>query len=49
VLEHALVNGNVVGGWKDTDDGKFYFDSCKIFRDKGEAIEFKPTIKAIRK
>ena len=40
VLEHALANGNVIGGWKNTDDGRFYFDSCKIFQDKGKAMEF---------
>lgn len=47
VLEHALENGNVVGGWKNTGDGKFYFDSCKIFKDKGKAIEFAKANKQI--
>jgi fructokinase len=40
VLKHALENGNVVGGWKNTGNGKYYFDSSKVFNDKEAAIAF---------
>ena len=31
VVEHALANGGYVGGWLDTTDGLFYFDSVRLF------------------
>lgn len=40
VLKHAEENGKVVGGWLNEEDNKYYFDSCKVFTDKNEAIEF---------
>jgi hypothetical protein len=35
---HARFNENVLGGWYH--EGKFYFDSCRVFTDRTEAIEF---------
>lgn len=42
VVEHSLSHDKVVGGWKNVENGKFYFDSVKIFqnRDKPQAIQF---------
>ena len=36
--EHALKNSNIVGGW--LDNGKYYFDSVKVFNEETEAREF---------
>ena len=36
--EHALKNDNIVGGW--LDNGKYYFDSVKVFSEEAEAREF---------
>ena len=40
VLKHADKNSKVVGGWLNEENNKYYFDSCKVFTDKKEAIEF---------
>lgn len=40
VLKHAKANSNVVGGWLNEENNKYYFDSCKVFSDRNEAIEF---------
>lgn len=39
-LEHALKHDNVVGGWLNEENQRFYFDSCKVMYDETEAIEF---------
>ena len=31
VIEHAQKNGGYVGGWLDTTDGEYYFDSVRLF------------------
>jgi hypothetical protein len=31
VVAHALANGGYVGGWLDTNDGLYYFDSVRLF------------------
>ena len=31
VVSHALNNGGYVGGWLDTTDGEYYFDSTRLF------------------
>lgn len=31
VVGHALKNGGYVGGWLDTSDGLYYFDSVRLF------------------
>lgn len=33
VISHALANDNVIGGWLDTQDDTYYFDSICIFED----------------
>ena len=38
VCEHSLKNNNIVGGW--LDNGKYYFDSVKVFSEETEAREF---------
>lgn len=35
---HASYYDKVLGGWYH--EGNFYFDSCKVFQNKEEAIEF---------
>jgi hypothetical protein len=40
VLSHALSNSKVVGGWLNIENGKYYYDSCRIFTNRNEAIEF---------
>ncbi len=41
-LSHALKHDGYLGGWLNEDNGKFYFDSVKIFpvTQLKEAIEF---------
>ena len=31
VVTHAQTHGGYIGGWKDTDTGRYYFDSVKLF------------------
>ncbi len=40
VVAHAQANAGVVGGWFNTEDARFYFDSVRIFTDLSEAIAF---------
>ncbi|KPE49780.1 hypothetical protein [Chryseobacterium indologenes] len=42
VIKHALQNGKIVGGWLNVEDGRFYFDSIRIFRNSEleKAIEY---------
>lgn len=40
VITHALKHQKVVGGWFNTENGKYYYDSCRIFTNRAEAIEF---------
>ena len=32
-IDHALTNGKIIGGWFNAADGKFYYDSVRIFQD----------------
>ena len=40
VLLHATQHDKVVGGWLNEENGKYYFDSIKVFADLQKAIEF---------
>lgn len=42
VVSHALQNDGYVGGWYNSDDGLYYFDSTKLFPESelGNAIRF---------
>lgn len=42
VAAHALSHEGYVGGWKDTDTGKYYYDSVKLFPEDqlNEALKF---------
>lgn len=40
VLRHASENDKVIGGWLNEENSKYYYDSCKVFEDRKEAIEF---------
>ncbi len=40
VVDHALEHEGIVGAWKDPATGKIYFDSCRLFTDPKNAIEF---------
>lgn len=37
---HAMSHGRIVGGWKDEETGKFYFDSVRIMDDETQAFGF---------
>ncbi len=42
VVNHALLHDGYIGGWLNTDNGLYYFDSSKLFPETSlkEAIEF---------
>ncbi|WP_034256822.1 hypothetical protein [Adhaeribacter aquaticus] len=40
VITHAQAHDQIVGGWLNTENNQYYFDSCKVFRSRKEAIEF---------
>ncbi len=42
VIQHALKNDKTVGGWLNDEDGNYYFDSIKVFKnsDLKQAIDF---------
>lgn len=35
---HARYHDQIFGGWYH--EGRFYFDSCKVFQDREEAVRF---------
>lgn len=39
-VEHSLKHEKVLGGWFNSENRKFYFDSCKVFDNLEEAIKF---------
>lgn len=40
VVSHAKYTEGILGGWFNTEDGNYYFDSCKRFTDKNKALTF---------
>lgn len=42
VINHALQHNKIVGGWLNDENGLYYFDSIKIFKNSElkKAIEF---------
>jgi hypothetical protein len=42
VINHSLKNSKMIGGWLNYENGLYYFDSVKVFRNSElkEAIEF---------
>jgi len=38
-ISHAMENGGTVGGWLDSESGRYYFDSVRVFSETefGEA------------
>lgn len=42
VIKHSLQHDRTVGGWYNEENGLFYFDSIKVFRNNeiNEAIRF---------
>jgi fructokinase len=42
VIKHALENDKNVGGWLNDENGNFYFDSIKVFKNSelSKAIKF---------
>lgn len=40
VIQHAMQHYRTIGGWKNEDDGKYYFDSVRVFKNRDEAIAF---------
>jgi hypothetical protein len=39
-LAHAERHANIVGGWYNEDDGRWYWDSVRILTDRDEPIAF---------
>ena len=40
VILHALGHDGIVGAWKNPEDGKVYYDSCRLFTDLDNALRF---------
>lgn len=40
VLKHAKAHDQIIGGWLNTDNEQYYFDSVKIFRSLDKAMQF---------
>ncbi|GHT31930.1 hypothetical protein FACS189434_02600 [Bacteroidia bacterium] len=40
VLKHALAHEKTAGGWRNSENGEFYYDSIRIFTDLEEAKRF---------
>jgi hypothetical protein len=40
VIAHAMQHEKIIGGWYDVELAQFQFDSCKVFNNLQEAIEF---------
>lgn len=49
VIKHALNHNKVIGGWLNDENGFYYFDSVKIFKNSElpQAIEFAKTNKQL--
>lgn len=39
-ITHALEHQKIIGGWLDTLENKYYFDSIRIFETEKEALTF---------
>ena len=39
-INHAYLNDRILGGWMDTATGHYFYDSCKVFTNMAEALEF---------
>uniref|UniRef100_UPI0032167C8C hypothetical protein n=1 Tax=uncultured Draconibacterium sp. TaxID=1573823 RepID=UPI0032167C8C len=39
-LEHSLQHEQIIGGWLNSENNFYYFDSVKIFKSKNEALKF---------
>lgn len=39
-LNHAMLHEGLVGGWLNTDNGLYYFDSVLVFQNLNEALNF---------
>lgn len=37
---HAMQHEKVLGGWFNSENGKYYFDSCRVFESLDDAIRF---------
>lgn len=40
VIKHAFNHDKIVGGWLNYENGKFYYDSSKVFYSLDEAYKF---------
>lgn len=42
VINHALEHERIVGGWKNEENGRYYFDSVRVFNkeEMAQALEF---------
>ena len=40
VVNHALNHDGIIGGWYNKENGRYYFDSNKVFNNITEAIQF---------
>lgn len=39
-VTHALKHESILGGWLNSENDNYYFDSCKLFDNEIEAIRF---------
>ena len=40
VINHALSHDGIIGGWYNSENGRYYFDSSKVFNNLAKAIKF---------
>ncbi|MDQ3102128.1 MAG: hypothetical protein M3R08_12125 [Bacteroidota bacterium] len=40
VIQHAMEHEGIVGAWKDPENGKIYYNSCRLFTDSESANMF---------
>ena len=39
-IKHANEHDAIIGGWLNTDNNQYYYDSIKIIENESDAIEF---------
>ena len=39
-IEHTETHNNVIGGWLEVEAKRYYFDSCHVFDNLQDAIDF---------
>lgn len=39
-LSHAMQHDCILGGWLNTENQQYYYDSCKVFAEQAKAHQF---------